>query len=59
MPAQLVAKPQVCEGVKGWDQWREWSRDCRPADIPSHPDVTYADEGWESMADWLGYGKEP
>ena len=41
------------------DQWREWSRDCRPADIPSCPDVTYKDEGWLSMADWLGYGREP
>ena len=44
-------------GLGGQKQWKEWSRDCRPADIPSHPDVTYADEGWVSMADWLGYGK--
>jgi hypothetical protein len=40
-------------GLMGWEQWREWSRDCRPADIPSRPDTTYADEGWVSMADWL------
>jgi hypothetical protein len=46
-------------GLKGWDQWRAWRRDCRPADIPSCPDVTYKDEGWLSMADWLGYGREP
>ena len=46
-------------GLRGWDQWREWSRDCRPADIPSCPDVTYKDKGWLSMPDWLGYGKEP
>jgi len=43
-------------GLMGWEQWREWSRDCRPADIPSAPHRTYKDEGWVSMADWLGYG---
>ena len=45
-------------GLKSWDQWYAWSRDHRPADIPSHPDQTYADEGWVSLANWLGYGKE-
>jgi len=46
-------------GLKSCKAWEEWSRDCHPADIPSRPDRTYADEGWESMADWMGYGKEP
>ena len=46
-------------GLKSTEQWWAWSRDHRPADIPSRPDQTYADEGWESMADWLGNGKEP
>ena len=45
--------------LKNTEQWWEWSRDSRPADIPSRPDVTYADEGWVSYPDWLGYGKEP
>jgi len=47
------------EGLGSQKEWKEWSRDHRPADIPSAPNVTYADEGWVSMADWLGYGKEP
>ena len=46
-------------GLKSCKEWEEWSRDCRPADIPSRPDITYADEGWESYPDWLGYAKEP
>jgi len=41
----------------------EWSAFCkgnlpekrtRPADIPSNPRRTYAEEGWVSMGDWLG-----
>ena len=46
-------------GLESCKEWEEWSRDCRPADIPSSSHVTYADEGWVSMADWLGNGKEP
>jgi len=45
--------------LKGRDQWERWSRDHRPADIPSNPHRTYADEGWQSYPDWMGYGKEP
>ena len=26
----------------------------RPSTVPSHPEVTYADEGWLSWGDWLG-----
>jgi hypothetical protein len=29
----------------------------RPATVPSHPNITYADEGWLSWADWLGTNK--
>ena len=46
-------------GLGSCSEWKEWSRDHRPADIPSHPDQTYADEGWVSMPHWMGYGKEP
>jgi len=46
-------------GLKSFKEWQAWSRDCRLADIPSRPDKTYADEGWVSYPDWLGYGKEP
>ena len=26
----------------------------RPSTVPSNPEVTYADEGWLSWADWVG-----
>jgi phage anti-repressor protein len=43
-------------GLGGWDQWRQWCIDTpRPDDIPSNPERTYADKGWVSWADWLGY----
>jgi hypothetical protein len=29
----------------------------RPATVPSNPNITYADEGWVSWADWLGTNK--
>ena len=35
-------------------QWVVWSkRGARPADIPSAPDKTYRDEGWEGWGHWL------
>ena len=43
----------------------EWRAFCKgemprlgqlPADIPAHPDRTYADKGWKGMGDWLGTG---
>jgi hypothetical protein len=39
----------VCQG---WDAAGE-----RPRDIPCSPNTAYADAGWLSWADWLGYGK--
>ncbi len=44
--------------LKSQKQWQEWSRERRPANIPSNPQKTYADKGWLSMADWLGYDKD-
>ena len=35
---------------------------CRPLNIPLHPDVAYAHDGWEGFPHWLGcigYGMEP
>ena len=32
-------------------------RDCCPDNTPSQPDMKYADKGWVSWPDWLGYGK--
>jgi hypothetical protein len=36
-------------------QWRTWGD--RPSDVPSNPNETYANEGWVSWPDWLGYGE--
>eukprot|EP00241_Pyramimonas_parkeae_P011274 CAMPEP_0114260140 /NCGR_PEP_ID=MMETSP0058-20121206/20300_1 /TAXON_ID=36894 /ORGANISM="Pyramimonas parkeae, CCMP726" /LENGTH=196 /DNA_ID=CAMNT_0001375299 /DNA_START=413 /DNA_END=1000 /DNA_ORIENTATION=- len=52
------ARRQVQEArLAGWDDWRRWARDARPKNIPSHPDLTYAEEGWLSWRDWLGHGQ--
>ena len=45
--------------LKGVKQWQEWSKDHRPANIPSLPNSTYKGKGWVSYPDWLGYDKEP
>jgi superfamily II DNA or RNA helicase len=43
----------------------EWTAFCKgemprlgrlPADIPAYPNQTYANNGWQSMGDWLGTG---
>jgi hypothetical protein len=44
-------------GLGSQKEWKAWSRDCRPADVPGNPNVTYADEGWVSWKDWLGDGE--
>ena len=52
---ELVRK----EGLKGHREWVQWCRDGhRPDTIPSTPDKTYSDEGWQSYPDWLGYLRE-
>jgi hypothetical protein len=33
-------------------QWHAWND--RPWDVPSNPNLTYADEGWVDWYDWLG-----
>ena len=38
-------------------KWEAWSKDYRPADIPGNPNVKYADEGWVSHPDRMGYGR--
>jgi hypothetical protein len=35
-------------------QWHAWVD--RPWDVPRNPNFTYANEGWVSWPDWLGYG---
>ena len=43
--------------LKNSEQWWEWSRERRPPNIPSHPEMTYKGKGWVSYPDWLGYSK--
>jgi hypothetical protein len=44
-------------GFKNLKAWHKYSKsDRRPPDIPSHPNVVYADKGWEGWADFVGYG---
>lgn len=43
-------------GLKSRTEWREFSRDALPQDIPADPNRTYADDGWAGMGDWLGNG---
>lgn len=43
--------------MKSQLEWRDWCRQGnRPANVPSGPHRTYAEEGWLSWADWLGFG---
>jgi hypothetical protein len=50
------------EFVRGLDlksraKWKEYYQsDRRPPDIPTNPNVVYAQEAWISMGDWLGTG---
>jgi len=38
-------------------EWREWCKEgMRPTYLPSHPDRTYKDGGWQGWVHWLGSG---
>jgi superfamily II DNA or RNA helicase len=44
-------------GLKSETEWRGYCKSGKkPADIPAHPDRTYAEDGWVGMGDWLGTG---
>jgi hypothetical protein len=43
-------------GLKSWEEWIEYcASGRRPANIPSNPNRTYAEEGWLGWGDWLRY----
>lgn len=47
-------------GLKNSTQWIEWKQHgSRPAFIPSSPDKTYKEQGWEGWQDWMGTGFLP
>ena len=38
-------------------EWRAWCKEgLRPPNVPSHPDLTYKDSGWQGWGHWLGSG---
>ena len=43
-------------GLKSFAGWIAYSGK-RPNDIPSNPNLTYADAGWNGWGDWLGTGR--
>jgi hypothetical protein len=52
------ARTFVCKlGLKSQDEWRDYCKSGKkPADIPAHPNTTYAKAGWSGTGDWLGTG---
>ena len=45
-------------GLTSGKEWRAYSKgDERPFDIPTAPNVVYANLGWSGMGDWLGTGR--
>mgnify|MGYP006143484807 CR=1 FL=1 len=49
--ARSLVRKLCLKGQKGWNAY---SKNDRPENIPSHPEVTYRNEGWVSSTDWLG-----
>jgi superfamily II DNA or RNA helicase len=44
-------------GLKSQAEWRDYCKSGKkPADIPAHPNTTYAKAGWSGTGDWLGTG---
>jgi hypothetical protein len=43
--------------LKTQQEWRKYCKsNKKPIDIPSQPDRTYKNKGWNGMGDWLGTG---
>jgi hypothetical protein len=44
-------------GLTSTKEWMEWrSSGNKPDDVPSNPNLVYADAGWLGYGDWLGTG---
>jgi superfamily II DNA or RNA helicase len=44
--------------LKSFTEWRDYRRSGKkPNDIPSNPNLRYAEGGWVSYGDWLGTGE--
>ena len=47
-------------GLSGHQEWRDWSKTCRPSFIPSNPSTVVQYRGqYSDMADWLGRERRP
>ncbi len=42
------------KSTSAWSDYRKSGK--KPDDIPTNPNVTYGDDGWSGMGDWLGTG---
>ena len=52
--ALRLARSLKLKDVKEWEAWRKSG--ARPANVPSRPDVTYKQDGWQGYWHWLGTG---
>jgi hypothetical protein len=44
-------------GLKSRAEWQAYRKSGeKPDDIPTNPNIKYAEEGWSGMGDWLGTG---
>ena len=44
-------------GLASEKEWRVWNKEgLRPPNVPSAPDRTYKDAGWQGWGHWLGTG---
>jgi hypothetical protein len=42
-------------GLKSNKDWRKYSKQKRPINVPGNPDSFYKDNGWKGWPDFLGY----
>ena len=46
-------------GLASQKEWKAWCKEgMRPPNVPSHPDRTYKDGGWQGWGHWLGTGNQ-
>jgi hypothetical protein len=43
--------------LKNINEYQKWFRKNKPDNLPSKPERTYKDEGWDGYGDWLGTGR--
>jgi hypothetical protein len=55
LPHQEAVEYARTLGLKSWSEWQAYSKtNKRPKNIPSCPHVIYKNNGWISLANWLG-----